>query len=448
MSALQREGSGLRTLLDRLDEGHAQTERIFRGLSDAELTARPIRYRHRLLFYLGHLEAFDWNLLAGRLGAKTVNGEFDSLFAFGIDPGADNLPNESIAAWPALSRIREYAAESRRRLRNSIEVAIKFAPDESPNTSGSLPQLLNVAVEHRLMHAETLAYLLNYLPRSEERPVGDGEFPSHQATDPAGANGMVRIPAGTATLGMSREEELFGWDNEFGAQLLAVPEFSINRCMVSNAEYLRFVLADGYRARELWSDADWQWRREQAVECPAFWRFLAGHWYYRAPHGLIPLPPDRPVYVSHAEASAYARWKGLALPTEAQWHRAAYGTPQGVEREYPWGNEAPTARHGNFDFHSWLPAAVDAYPQGSSAFGVTGMLGNGWEWTADTFGALPGFEPFEFYPGYSADFFDARHYVMKGGSPRTAACMLRRSFRNWFQPHYPYIYAGFRCVGN
>ena len=61
---------------------------------------------------------------------------------------------------------------------------------------------------------------------------------------------------------------------------------------------------------------------------------------------------------------------------------------------------------------------------------------------------FPGFEPFEFYPGYSANFFDGEHYVMKGGSARTAGCMLRRSFRNWFQPHYQYVYAGFRCVRN
>ena len=62
------------------------------------------------------------------------------------------------------------------------------------------------------------------------------------------------------------------------------------------------------------------------------------------------------------------------------------------------------------------------------------------------FGPFPGFEPFEFYPGYSANFFDGEHYVMKGGSARTAGSMLRRSFRNWFQPHYQYVYAGFRCV--
>ena len=144
----------------------------------------------------------------------------------------------------------------------------------------------------------------------------------------------------------------------------------------------------------------------------------------------IPLPPDWPAYVSHAEASAYARAAGKKLPTEAQWHRAAEGARPA----------------GNTDFKSWDPAPVNAFPHTSSAFGAVEMIGNGWEWTSTVFAPFAGFKPFPFYPGYSANFFDGKHFVMKGGSPRTAACMLRPSFRNWFQPHYPYVYAGFRCV--
>jgi formylglycine-generating enzyme required for sulfatase activity len=79
---------------------------------------------------------------------------------------------------------------------------------------------------------------------------------------------------------------------------------------------------------------------------------------------------------------------------------------------------------------------------------VDDTLGNGWEWTSSLFAPFPGFEPFPFYLGYSANFFDGKHYVMKGASPRTGACMLRRSFRNWFQAHYPFVYASFRCVSN
>jgi iron(II)-dependent oxidoreductase len=91
---------------------------------------------------------------------------------------------------------------------------------------------------------------------------------------------------------------------------------------------------------------------------------------------------------------------------------------------------------------------VDANPQGDSAFGVSQLVGNGWEWTATPFRPFPGFAPFSFYPGYSQNFFDGQHYVLKGASPRTASCFLRRSFRNWFRPNYPHVYASFRLVDN
>jgi formylglycine-generating enzyme required for sulfatase activity len=74
------------------------------------------------------------------------------------------------------------------------------------------------------------------------------------------------------------------------------------------------------------------------------------------------------------------------------------------------------------------------------------MASNGWEWTSTRFAPFPGFEPFPFYKNYSEPFFDGEHYVLKGASPRTAACLARASFRNWFRPSYPYIYATFRLV--
>ena len=150
----------------------------------------------------------------------------------------------------------------------------------------------------------------------------------------------------------------------------------------------------------------------------------------------IPLPPDWPVYVSHAEASAYARWSGGVLPTEAQWQRAAFGADGAAEID----DFTDPARR--FD-----PFAVDAIELVTPGpFPVAGMRGNGWEWTSTVFAPFEGFRRFEFYPGYSEPFFDGKHFVLKGGSVRTAASMLRPSFRNWFQPHYPYVYAGFRCV--
>jgi iron(II)-dependent oxidoreductase len=215
---------------------------------------------------------------------------------------------------------------------------------------------------------------------------------------------------------------------------------------VTNGEYLKFVEAGGYRDRGLWSAEAWDWKEGQGVTHPLFWSRTADGWRYRSMFEEIPLPLDWPVYVSHAEASAYAAWTGTRLPTEGEWHRAAYGTPEGTERDFPWGAESPETRHGYFDFTRWDPSPVNAFPAGRSAFGLEGLLANGWEWTSSLFAPLPGFRVFPFYEGYSANFFDGVHYVMKGGSPRTERSMLRRSFRNWFQPHYQYVYAGFRCA--
>jgi formylglycine-generating enzyme required for sulfatase activity len=282
------------------------------------------------------------------------------------------------------------------------------------------------------------------MPYERKRPQADPPAPAVRG------NGARRasIPAGSATLGLTPgDPRVFGWDNEFELHAVQVPAFSIDTRKVTNGEFLEFLTRGGYQERRLWSDPDWAWKEQEGIRHPSFWRKAAdGQWLYHGMFSEFPLPIDWPAYVSHAEASAFARWRGGALPTEAQFHRAAYGTPSGPERDYPWGAEPPAPKHGNFDFLRWDPAPVGAYPLGDSAFGVSDLIGNGWEWTSSRFEPFPGFKAFPFYPGYSANFFDGKHYVMKGGSPRTAACTLRRSFRNWFQPHYPYVYAGFRLV--
>jgi ergothioneine biosynthesis protein EgtB len=294
------------------------------------------------------------------------------------------------------------------------------------------------------MHAETLAYMLHQLPYDQKQQLGSKPLLVVDAVTPS----MVEIPSGTATLGLSRDDSQFGWDNEYEIHRQDVPTFAIDKYMVTNGQYLEFIAAGGYQNKDLWTESDWQWIIANDIQHSVFWVRAGDGWKYRTMFEEISLPLDWPVYVSHAEATAYARWAGKSLPTEAQWHRAAYGTPEGEERIYPWGDAEPDSHKGNFDFYRWNPTRIGAFPQGQSALGVFDMLGNGWEWTSTVFQPFAGFEPFPFYRGYSADFFDGKHYVIKGGSARTAASMLRRSFRNWFQPHYQYVYAGFRCVSN
>lgn len=425
-----------------LAEARKTTDALFGIVRADSFYERPIPERHRIIFYLGHLEAFDWNLFRGKNSSlKSFAPELDKLFAFGIDPVGGGLPMDRPEEWPAIEKVAEY----NRRIREEIDASlgsVEFA--RNSDAGPSLETLCHVAIEHRLMHAETLAYMFHQLPY--ERKIRQAQ------SAPIGAsplNEMVEIPSGMTKLGLRRSESSpFGWDNEFNAFEIEVPAFQIEKYMVTNGEFLTFLEAGGYYDPTLWSAEDWQWKESRHVQYPAFWRRDEEDWLYRGMFEEIALPLEWPAYVSHAEASAYARWAGKALPTEAQWHRAAYGTPEGRDRDFPWGSEAPSRRLGNFDFSRWDAAPVNAFPENRSAWGVVGQLGNGWEWTSSRFAPFDGFAPFSFYPGYSADFFDGKHYVMKGGSARTARPLLRRSFRNWFQPHYQYVYAGFRCVSS
>jgi len=390
-------------LLARLQEARARTDALFALLLPNSFYERPVPERHRLIFYLGHLEAFDWNLLAPALGLTSHDPDFDKLFAFGIDPLDGGLPTDVPEDWPSIVRVETYNWRVRTQLSDALQHPTARAANTREIANGTL---LQVAIEHRLMHAETLAYMFHRLPLEKKlRPAEPPALPARPRRE-----GMVEIPEGPATLGLARASDEFGWDNEFEEHTVEVAAFQIDRYKVTNAEYLEFV--------------------REGASPPVFWNKKGEEWIYRTMFDEIPLPLDWPVYVSHDDASAYAKWAGKALPTEAQWQRAAGGAP----------------RAGNFNFERWDPVPVTAF--GARASGVEDMWGNGWEWTSTVFAPFAGFEPFPFYPGYSANFFDGQHYVMKGGSARTAACMVRPSFRNWFQPHYPYVYAGFRCVRN
>ncbi len=366
--------------------------------------ARPIPERHRLIFYLGHLEAFDWNQMArGALGEDSFHPEFDRLFEFGIDPPVGQTPADRPSDWPAVGEVATYNAQVRTRL----EALWDRVPEER----------VHVAIEHRDMHAETFAYLLQNLAPEQKVALSAVEQAPSAAPPP---NPLMPVPAGAVTLGRRRGGG-FGWDNEFQAVRVDVPAFAMQRHKVTNGEYLRFVAS--------------------GAPPPHFWRGEPGKWRLQTFCGEIDLPLDWPVYVTQREAAAFARWRGLELPTEAQFQRAAYGAADGMTET------DPDPARGNFDFRRADPVPVTADP-GANAFGLAQMVGNGWEWTCTVFGPLPGFEPFPFYPGYSAAFFDGEHYVLKGASAHTAARLTRRSFRNWFRPDYPYVFAGFRCVEN
>jgi ergothioneine biosynthesis protein EgtB len=419
-----------------------RSRRLFDIVQSDAYYARPISLRHPIVFYEGHLPAFSVNTLVKKgLGRAGVDERLERLFARGIDPEDEaSAGRHQRISWPSRDEVRQFAGACDALMLD----ALASAPIEQPgHPLLHDAEAVYAILEHEAMHHETMLYMWHQLP------YGQKQAPAPAASDVGGTTPVPRritVPSGRATLGARRHEIPFGWDNEFPSSIVDVPAFEIDVHNVTNEQFLDFVDAGAYRQPEWWTPAALDWIREDGIEHPRFWALHNGSWKWRGMFEEIDLPPAWPVYVSHAEAAAYARWKGARLPTEAEYHRAAFGDPSGLERRYPWGDAPPDASRGLFDFASWNPVAVGRYPAGQSAWGVHDLMGNGWEWTSSEFAPFDGFQPMPSYPEYSADFFDGQHMVMKGASPATAAALLRRSFRNWFRPTYPYVYAAFRCV--
>jgi len=432
-------------VLARYAINRRRTRELFDLLDESIYYTRPISLRNPVVFYEGHIPAFSVNTLIKKaLGWKGVDEHLETIFARGIDPESEAM---SVArgnpAWPSRTEVHQYVDEADR----LIEKAIASADLERPgHRMLDQARALWTILEHEEMHQETLGYIWHQVPYScKRKPVGyRTETPSTtEADEPSHA----RIPAGIATLGTDLRESAFAWDNECPVHQVQVNSFGIDTFKVTNGQFMEFVRAGGYRAPQWWRSEDWAWIESAGVVHPAFWERDGDRWFWRGMFERVELPMDWPVYVTWAEAHAFARWRRLRLPTEAEYHRAAFGTPEGRERGYPWGETIGTQVPGNFDFVRWDPEPASAHPEGASAFGVHDLIGNGWEWTSTVFGPFDGFEPLPTYPEYSAEFFDGDHFVMKGASPLTARTLVRRGFRNWFRPRYPYVYATFRCAG-
>jgi formylglycine-generating enzyme required for sulfatase activity len=411
--------------LDRFQRSRARTRALFDLVDERAYYDRPIALRNPIVFYEGHLPAFAVNTLVKRgLGRPGIDERLETIFARGIDPDSEaTAVARGNPAWPSRAEVRDYAGAADALLADAIASA--------PIERGDRPllrdaQALWAILEHEEMHQETLAYMFHQLdPSLKRKPEIYVTLPPRLAAAVA-PSASVRIPAGEATLG-TPDDAGFAWDNERPAHAVHVPAFDIDVHNVTNRDFLAFVEATG-------------------AEAPPFWERGPAGWLQKAMFERVPLPLDWPVYVTWAEADAYARWQGRRLPTEAEFHRAAYGTPGGGERRYPWGDGLDGRAPANFDFQRWDPEPAGVRPAAASAFGVHDLVGNGWEWTSTVFAPFDGFAPLPSYPEYSADFFDNEHYVIKGASPVTPRELVRPGFRNWFRPRYPYVYAGFRTA--
>ncbi len=451
--ALQLKHSGpsaAEQVRERFHAAWARSDEIFAVVGAGQTLTQPIVWRHPFIFYIGHLPAFSWNQVCGGiLGWRSFNPYFDDLFCRGIDPDVDtgecHWHPEVPDRWPSLEETLSYRDQVRRALLDATE-ALADCRSNDPLAQGG--RVFELILEHEYMHQETLLYMMQQMEPSEK--TAPRNLPRYNF-GPARHRQTIRIPAGKARLGADFDEITFGWDNEFGAVNVEVPSFAMDSLPVTNGEFFEFVLAGGYNKRRHWRPDDWLWKELEHKQHPSCWQRQGDTWCYRVMFDWLPIEQvcSWPVYVSLAEARAFAAWRGQRLATEAEYQRAAFYGPNERPSIHPWGDSDPAPRYGNFGFTAWSPEPVGAHPAGASRWGVHELVGNGWELTDTPFAPLAGFTPYmTTYRDYSQDFFDGKHFVVKGASWATDGALLRPSFRNWYQAHYPYVFAKFRCVSD
>lgn len=256
---------------------------------------------------------------------------------------------------------------------------------------------------------------------------------------------LVTIPAGEFLMGSDADDR----PETSPERLVYLDAYAIYQTPVTNAHFSAFVYQTGYQTlaeQQGWSFIGVDLEQHRGA-------------YWAAPKGLgssLLGRSDHPVFhVSWLDASAYCAWAGGALPTEAQWEKAARGTDG---RTFPWGNDDVSAERANFcdvncpaawantgldDGYATL-APVGSFPAGASPYGVLDMAGNINEWVADWRGE-------DYYadaPNVNPTGPDVGDFKMeRGGSWYSGWTNLRAFSRsNYETSDHSHDMEGFRCV--
>ena len=418
-----------------LEEARERTLALVEPLCDEQIDRQYSPIMSPLAWDLGHIAAFAdlWVARAGR--TEPVRPELFEVY------DATETPRSRRGDLPYL-RCEDALAYGREILERALalleEVDVSGRGDRL-NAGGFV---WNMLVEHEHQHNETMLQAMQLAGEDIAAPALAPARTAGARAPAAPGPPSVLVDAGPALVGAGVES--FAYDNERPQHAVNVASFEIDRTPVSNGEYLGFVEAGGYRRREWWTDRGWAWREREGVERPLFWT-VDGR--VRRFERTELLEPELPVtHVSAHEAEAFARARGARLPTEAEWEKAATWNPAaGRKRRFPWGDEQPDADRANLDLRTGGADAAAVRPDGASAYGVLGMTGDVWEWTAGEFGGYPGFEPFP-YREYSEIFFGTGMRTLRGGSWATRPTLARPTFRNWDLSERRQLFVGFRCV--
>ncbi len=407
--------------------------------------------RHPLIFYFAHPAVFYVNkLIAGRLIPERLDAKLEAMMAVGVDEMSWDDLNTAHYDWPSVQKVRDY----RLRVRELVDDFLATMPLDLPIRQDSPAWVILMGIEHERIHLETSSVIMRMMPLDDLRRGAELARSQqqlwaacHETGEPP-ANEWVPVAGRTVRLGKPATDRTYGWDNEYGSEEVSLPAFRAARQIVSNAEFLKFIEAGGYRDETCWTEEGRGWLAFTKARHPRFWIERDGRYFQRNLLDEVLLPLDWPVEVNCLEAQAYCTWlarttgENVLLPTEAHWHAmhedAVSATAGTLDFDQARWRSAP----GNINLEKFASSSpVTKFPQGP----FFDVVGNVWQWTRTPIMPFRGFAVHRLYDDFSVPTFDGRHNLIMGGSWISTGNEALTSARYAFRRHF-FQHAGFRPI--
>jgi len=416
-------------LTQRFQAVRAQTERLIDPLTAEDCQLQSMPDASPAKWHLAHLSWFFETFVLERFEPrfKPFDASFRVLFNSYYHGVGDQSPRarRGLISRPSLEEVLAYRKQVTARVLDVICGAGEADRAE-------MAQLIDLGIHHEQQHQELLLtdiqHALSFSPHSPAYARG---WPlASTAPQPlrwhAYEGGLVHHGFDAALDGR------FAFDNETPRHLAYVAPFELGSRLVTNGELIEFIADRGYQRPELWLSLGWDWVQAGPRGLPLYWHAEAGAYRHFTLQGLLEVDPNTPAcHLSYFEADALARWAGARLPTEFEWELAA--------RQLP----AASVKAGNF----LEMAAFHPLPQQqASREAPAQMLGDVWEWTQSSYGAYPGYRPWEGQVGEYNGKFMCNQFVLRGGSCATPQSHIRASYRNFFPPDAQWQFSGVRLA--
>jgi ergothioneine biosynthesis protein EgtB len=412
-------------LLKRYRSVREQSLNLCAPLEVEDFVAQPVIFVSPPKWHLGHVTWFFENFIlvdyveGYTLFNEALNYCFNSYYQ---SQGPRILRNKrGNLTRPRLKEVLAY----RQYVDSKVEALLQsFEGKEIPQ---SLAELLEVGLQHEQQHQELLVTDIKYILGHNPLHPAYLEQSKSSVPNPAVPLTFSTIEAGLYKIGC--QEQGFCWDNELSVHQAYIEEFEMANRLVTNAEYIEFIQAGGYENFEYWLDEGWAWANEQEVKAPLYWYKQDDQWWHYSMHGLNQLEANAPVtHISYYEADAYARWKGMRLPTEQEWETACRILSPAIPDTSNFVE--------NKQYHPIASADEKDYQ----------FLGNTWEWTGSAYLPYPRYPRFKGALGEYNGKFMVNQMVLRGGSCATPIDHIRISYRNFFHADERWQFTGIRLA--